>query len=76
MPYKAKAQGDLVTHRFSIGQGVTLEHSGPPNNALRGAGYKIVRLLPDAGQGPQYRIKGTHEAYERIALEQNLTRSG
>jgi hypothetical protein len=37
--------------------------------------YKILRLLPQEGGEPLYRIKTIAEAFERIAKESELVRS-
>jgi hypothetical protein len=37
--------------------------------------YKIVRLLPPEDGQLLYRIKGSSEPYERVAREQDLSRS-
>lgn len=38
-------------------------------------GYEITGLLPPRGDEPQYRIKNVHEGYERVALQDQLSRT-
>lgn len=38
--------------------------------------FRIVRIMPDDKGEPSYRVKGEHEAFERIARESELRRPG
>jgi len=64
----------MTNHEFKIGQMVDLTPSraGPPVSVRA---YKILRLLPQEGGEPLYRIKTIAEAFERIAKESELVRS-
>ena len=53
--------GDLVYYRSTL--------RGTASSGL----YGIVLLLPDEGDGPQYRIRSATEAFERVAREFELT---
>jgi hypothetical protein len=55
-----------------MGQSVTLERS---HLQIRRSDddYEVVRLVPDAGDGPQYRIKSRSEGFERMAVERDLS---
>ncbi len=66
-----------MTHKFSVGQTVTLVHR-MLQNAPAGP-YEIAGLRPspdnDADE-PRYRIKSADEKHERIAIESDLTLAG
>ena len=64
----------MVNHKFKVGQMVDLisSHVGLPASVRA---YKILRLLPQEGGEPLYRIKTIAEAFERIAKESELVRS-
>jgi hypothetical protein len=38
-------------------------------------GYEITGLLPPRGEEPQYRIKNVREGHERVALQDQLSRT-
>lgn len=59
-------------HRFKIGQLVQFA-PGKLGFAASSRDYKIVRLLPEEGGQPQYRIKGVAEMFERIVKENELS---
>ncbi len=52
-----------AAHKFTVGTFVTL--IGKSEQTF----FKVTRLLPDGGSGPQYRIKNEREDYERVAIE-------
>jgi hypothetical protein len=60
-------------HRFRLGQTVLLANRYDRRNAGQSTRFKIVSLIPNEGDGPRYRVKGQSEAYERMALERDLT---
>jgi hypothetical protein len=62
-------------HKFKVGQMVDLI---PPPSGHSGSirTYKILRLLPQVGAEPLYRIKTILEPCERIVEESNLVRRG
>ena len=63
----------MAAHKFKVGQSVFFKRSRSSPQAASGR-YKIVRLMPPQTDGQnQYRIKGSTEAYERIAAESELT---
>jgi hypothetical protein len=62
-----------MTHRFSAGQSVRFARGRSRQTSSAGV-YKIVRQLPESGTDPQYRIKGMHEAHERVVNESELER--
>ena len=57
----------MVRRRFKIGELVELKQA-PGINAPRGP-YVIVRLLPEEGGVPLYRIKVWYEENKRVAEE-------
>lgn len=65
--------GFMTAHRFAIGQAVQFS----PDRRAGGSGagrYTVVRLLPDEGNTPQYRIKSKTDGTERVVLESQLAR--
>lgn len=62
-------------HKFSVGQSVHFESYLANRLGARGT-YKVVRLMPVEADQYRYRIKGTHENFERTAEEDQLTRGG
>jgi len=62
-------------HKFSVGQSVHFEPSLGNRLGARGT-YKVVRQMPVEADQYRYRIKGTHENFERTAEEHQLTRGG
>lgn len=62
----------MANSKFKVGQTVDLL---PARGVLpsSGRGYKIIRVLPCEHGEPQYRIKATTEAFERVAKECDLT---
>ena len=61
-------------HKYKVGQMVDFIPSRAAVPASVRA-YKILRLLPQEGGEPLYRIKTIAEAFERIAKESELVRS-
>jgi hypothetical protein len=58
----------MANHKFKVGQMVDFipSRSGVPASVRA---YKILRLLPQEGGEPLYRIKTIAEAFERIASQ-------
>lgn len=55
--------GEMVYYRGQMGNGAT-------------SPYKIITRLPTEGDAPaRYRIKNPSEAFERVAFEEQLSRS-
>ena len=59
-------------HKFKIGQSVHFASNLANRLGVRGS-YKVVKLLPGEADQIRYRIKGTHESFERVAEEYQLT---
>jgi hypothetical protein len=58
------------THRFEIGVLVAYKASAFAERAH----FRVTRLLPDGGQGLQYRVRSERDGQERVVLEANLER--
>jgi hypothetical protein len=63
----------MSDHKFTIGQNVQFSPDWPLNNSSAGQ-YTIVRLCPNAGNTPQYRIKSKRDGHERMVPENTLDR--
>jgi hypothetical protein len=64
----------MATHRFAVGQQVRFSPDrGQEQEHTRGALFKIVRLLPEAGNALQYRVKNEIDGQERVVREDQVT---
>jgi hypothetical protein len=61
----------MRTHRFSVGQTVRLLRSVVNRN--KSISCEILQIMPVEGLSYQYRVRGEHERFERIAQEHELT---
>lgn len=61
-----------MTHKFHVGQSVTLIPGRQDGNTPAGA-YTIQRLLPLEGRMAQYRVKNSRDGHERVVQEAQLT---
>jgi len=66
---KIRSQG----HKFKVGQTVRLE-SGARAAASPEQVYRVVGTLPARNGYPQYRVRNSGEAYERVVTEDQLAR--
>ena len=58
-------------HKYKVGQTVRYVRkliSGRVPDAL----YEVRRAMPSDGREPSYRIKASHETYERVAREDEI----
>jgi len=63
----------LTTHKFEVGQDVRIVTSTDLRLQMKVSRFKVLRLLPETAEGqPEYRIKGEHEAFERLVLERDI----
>jgi hypothetical protein len=62
----------MVTHKFAIGDRVLALPDASNGNARSGV-YTIVKVLPVAGRGVQYRAKSALDSHERV-LDETLLR--
>jgi hypothetical protein len=60
----------MGTHRFSVGQTARLVQS--VINRGKSIPCEILQIMPFDGTCFQYRIRGEHERFERIAQEHEL----
>jgi len=64
----------MTTHKFAVGQAVTFSPDRDQEHT-KGELFKVVRLLPEAGDALQYRVKSQTDGHERIVREDQLARS-
>jgi hypothetical protein len=68
----------MTAHKFTIGQTVRFSpdrserHQTP---TAQGGRFKIVRLLPEAANIFQYRVKSQADGHERVVREDQLARA-
>jgi hypothetical protein len=66
----------MAIHRFAVGQTVRfLPDRAQEDERRRGALFKIVRLLPEAGNVLQYHVKSEIDGQERVVREDQLERA-
>jgi hypothetical protein len=63
----------MAEHRYAVGQAVQFSPDRRDIRTARGR-YTVVRLLPEEGSNPQYRIKSTTDGHERVVRENQLER--
>ena len=61
-------------HKYGQGQSVRFSPHRYEDSSARGM-YTIVRLLPEEGNTPQYRIKAKTDGRERVVREDQLERN-
>jgi hypothetical protein len=61
----------MRTHRFSVGQVARLLPS--VINREKSTSCEILQIMPVEGMSYQYRVRGEHERFERIAQEHELS---
>ena len=61
----------MATHKFAFGQAVRFSPD-PGQEHAKGGLFNIVRLLPEAGNMLQYRVKSETDGHERVAREDQL----
>ena len=66
----------MATHRFGVGQAVRFSPDRDQvQEQTRGVLFKIVRLLPEAGNMFQYRVISEIDGQERVVREDQLERA-
>jgi hypothetical protein len=65
----------MAAHKYRTGQSVQFSPHRHEDGSARGV-YTIVRLLPEEGTVPQYRIKAKTDGRERVVREDQLDRTG
>jgi hypothetical protein len=61
----------MTKYKFAVGEAVSFS-SEKGQEHTRGELFEIVRLLPEAGDAPQYRIKSQTNGHERVVREYQL----
>jgi hypothetical protein len=61
----------VKAHKFKVGQLVGF--GGMARGHFRPLDFKIIARMPENERGPQYRIKGTSEPYERTVNEAEIS---
>ena len=61
----------MTAHKFTVGEAVSFSPDKGQEHS-RGELFEIVRLLPETGDGPQYRIKSQTKDHERVVREDQL----
>jgi len=64
----------MSPHKFAVGQTVRFSPDRYHGGASPGS-FKIVRLLPEAANVLQYRVKSQLDGHERVVREDQLARS-
>ncbi len=62
----------MAAARFLVGQSLHLLKDLRSPKGQTGGLYRIVRLMPNEGREPSYRIKHEAEAFDRIVAESQL----
>ncbi len=62
----------MDSHKFKVGQLVTLRPSAQEGAAACGRQYKIQQILPGEHGGHAYRIKTITEANDRLVMEGDI----
>ena len=61
----------MTAHKFTVGEAVSFSPDKSQEHT-RGELFEIVRLLPETGDAPQYRIKSQTNDHERVVREDQL----
>ena len=61
----------MSDHRFKVGQALNFTPHRQ-NAGARPSMCKVTRQLATDGEDPQYRVKCTNEAFERVVRESEL----
>lgn len=67
--YRTARARTVATHKFAVGARVVQNRARSERLSFR-----VTRLLPDGGEGLQYRIKSDRDGQERVATESSLER--
>jgi hypothetical protein len=63
----------MSSHKFAVGQTVRFSPDRH-QQALRAERFKVMRLLPEADNQLQYRVKCERDGHERVVREDQLAR--
>jgi hypothetical protein len=64
----------MSDHEFAVGQDVEFSPDWPIDDTTKGQNT-IVRLYPETGNTPQYRVKSKRDGHERMVQEDRLDRA-
>ncbi len=67
--HKTPRNTTTSTHKYPVGACVFHQADIP---GVEGAIFRITRLLPDGGEGLQYRLKDERDGHERVSSESRL----
>jgi hypothetical protein len=64
----------LASHKFTVGQTMRFAPDRQERHQLAAgqSRFKIIRLLPEAGNVLQYRVKSQVDGHERVVREDQL----
>jgi hypothetical protein len=62
----------MTAPKFVVGQAVSFSPDRDQEHT-KGEPFKVVRLLPEAGDARQYRVKSETNGHERVAREDQLS---
>ena len=67
----------MAAHKFAVGQivSVSLDRQDRQQFAAAQRRFAIVRLLPEAANVLQYRVKSKFDGHERVVREDQLVRT-
>jgi hypothetical protein len=65
----------MSAHKFRVGQTVRLAPDRYKLQSATHGGFEVVRLMPEAAGVFQYRVKSRLDGHERVAREDQLSRS-
>lgn len=67
----------MAIHKFAVGQTIRFAPDRHERHQLAPAQsrFKVVRLLPEAGNVLQYRVKSQVDGHERVVREDQLARA-
>ena len=63
----------MSDHKFAVGQSVLFSPDRHQQNTVQRR-FKVVRLLPEAANVLQYRVKSQSDGHERVVREDQLAR--
>lgn len=61
----------VPTHKYDVGARVAYKAGASSERSP----FRVTRLLPDGGQGLQYRIRSDRDGQERVVIETALERA-
>ena len=71
MQRREMIEATMTMHKFTVGEAVSFSPDKGQEHT-RGDLFEVVRLLPEMGGAPQYRIKSQTKDHERVVREDQL----